>query len=75
MSVNGPCNFMSYLFKIVLKTTVLQITGQSCPLSFKGSPYWMAPEVSAFFYFSDQNPYSLVFTSITMLIFCCLLRL
>ncbi|KAL9375972.1 hypothetical protein Peur_032851 [Populus x canadensis] len=21
------------------------ITGQSCPLSFKGSPYWMAPEV------------------------------
>ncbi|CAL5331317.1 unnamed protein product [Camellia sinensis] len=22
-----------------------QITGQSCPLSFKGSPYWMAPEV------------------------------
>ncbi|CAK9156620.1 unnamed protein product [Ilex paraguariensis] len=22
------------------------ITGQSCPLSFKGSPYWMAPEVS-----------------------------
>lgn len=23
----------------------LQITGQSCPLSFKGSPYWMAPEV------------------------------
>lgn len=24
----------------------LQITGQSCPLSFKGSPYWMAPEVS-----------------------------
>ncbi|KAK4338431.1 hypothetical protein RND71_042918 [Anisodus tanguticus] len=23
----------------------LQITGQYCPLSFKGSPYWMAPEV------------------------------
>ncbi|XP_034674097.1 mitogen-activated protein kinase kinase kinase YODA-like isoform X2 [Vitis riparia] len=23
----------------------LQITGQSCLLSFKGSPYWMAPEV------------------------------
>ncbi|KAL6581500.1 hypothetical protein OROMI_007423 [Orobanche minor] len=21
------------------------ITGQSCPLSFKGSPYWMAPEI------------------------------
>lgn len=26
-----------------------QITGQSCPLSFKGSPYWMAPEVSLLF--------------------------
>lgn len=25
---------------------ILQITGQSCPLSFKGSPYWMAPEVN-----------------------------
>lgn len=25
--------------------TNLQITGQSCPLSFKGNPYWMAPEV------------------------------
>nr|GMD99884.1 mitogen-activated protein kinase kinase kinase YODA [Ipomoea batatas] len=25
------------------------ITGQSCPLSFKGSPYWMAPEVAAMF--------------------------
>lgn len=24
----------------------LQITGQACPLSFKGSPHWMAPEVS-----------------------------
>ncbi|XP_010662702.1 mitogen-activated protein kinase kinase kinase YODA isoform X1 [Vitis vinifera] len=23
------------------------ITGQSCPLSFKGSPYWMAPELFA----------------------------
>ncbi|KAL3609894.1 hypothetical protein D5086_000914 [Populus alba] len=23
----------------------LQISGQSCPLSFRGSPYWMAPEV------------------------------
>lgn len=47
---------MSYSFKIVFKMTVLQITGQSCPLSFKGSPYWMAPEVSTFFYFSDQIP-------------------
>lgn len=28
---------------------VMQITGQSCPLSFKGSPYWMAPEVRMFF--------------------------
>ncbi|KAG6501807.1 hypothetical protein ZIOFF_041691 [Zingiber officinale] len=25
------------------------ITGQSCPLSFKGSPYWMAPEIAAMF--------------------------
>ncbi|KAF8369438.1 hypothetical protein HHK36_032553 [Tetracentron sinense] len=25
------------------------ITGQSYPLSFKGSPYWMAPEVAAMF--------------------------
>jgi serine/threonine protein kinase len=24
----------------------LQISGQSCPFSFRGSPYWMAPEVS-----------------------------
>jgi len=24
----------------------MQITAQSGPLSFKGSPYWMAPEVS-----------------------------
>ncbi|KAJ0043118.1 hypothetical protein Pint_17482 [Pistacia integerrima] len=24
---------------------LMQIAGQSCPLSFKGSPYWMAPEV------------------------------
>ncbi|KAK8934115.1 Mitogen-activated protein kinase kinase kinase YODA [Platanthera zijinensis] len=24
---------------------VALITGQSCPLSFRGSPYWMAPEV------------------------------
>lgn len=29
-----------------LSSNNLQITGQSCPLSFKGSPYWMAPEVS-----------------------------
>ncbi|KAE8662140.1 Divalent ion symporter isoform 1 [Hibiscus syriacus] len=25
------------------------IAGRSCPLSFKGSPYWMAPEVAAMF--------------------------
>ncbi|KAL9237322.1 hypothetical protein vseg_011885 [Gypsophila vaccaria] len=30
------------------------ITGQSCPLSFKGSPYWMAPEV-----IKNANGYSL----------------
>lgn len=28
----------------------MQITAQSGPLSFKGSPYWMAPEVSVLLY-------------------------
>jgi hypothetical protein len=28
----------------------LQITGQSCPLSLKGSLYWMAPEVRMFLF-------------------------
>ncbi|KAF5932543.1 hypothetical protein HYC85_028714 [Camellia sinensis] len=34
-------------FKQILRKveTQILITGQSCPLSFKGSPYWMAPEV------------------------------
>lgn len=40
---------MRLWFLILLYWNNLQINGQSCPLSFKGSPYWMAPEVSMIF--------------------------
>lgn len=34
--------------------STLQIAGQSCPLSFKGSPYWLAPEVRHIFLFGFE---------------------
>lgn len=45
MLVYVKLNISADIFLPTCLVTNLQITGQSCPLSFKGSPYWMAPEV------------------------------
>lgn len=43
LNLNYVMIYQSLFYNLIL--CALQITGQSCPLSFKGSPYWMAPEV------------------------------
>lgn len=52
-----------YSFLIARGNDHFQITGQSGPLSFKGSPYWMAPEVRRFycFYFLQEAHFDLYF--------------